>query len=108
MSQSLPTHALRFLQREEISTVKLQDLSEDDEDGYILELDLPLAPESLVIDHCMYSPTQKLVFPESAIQKKLTPNLQDKFKYCISNLVFWLPKYTGYYHLCNRHGSRLI
>ena len=40
MSQSLPTHAFRFLQQEEISTLKLEDLSDDDEDGYILEVDL--------------------------------------------------------------------
>ena len=40
MSQSLPTHGFHFLQREEISTLKLQDLSNDDEDGYILEVEL--------------------------------------------------------------------
>ena len=37
---SLPTHGFRFLQQEEISALKLQDLSNDDEDGYILEVDL--------------------------------------------------------------------
>ena len=71
MSQFLPTHGLR-----------LQDLSDYDEEGYILEVDLhyptslrnkhddyPLAPESLVIDRNMYSPTQQSVFPESAPQK---------------------------------------
>ena len=65
MSQSLPTHGFRFLQQ--ISALKLQDLSDDDEDGYILEVDLhypaslhnqhddyPFAPESLVIDRSMY------------------------------------------------------
>ena len=38
MSQSLPTHVV--LQEQEISTLKLQDLSDDDEDDYILEVDL--------------------------------------------------------------------
>ena len=51
--------------------MKLHDLSDDDKDGYILEVGLhyptslhnqhdayPLAPESLVIDRSMYSPTQ--------------------------------------------------
>ena len=70
MSQSLSTHRFRFLQQEEITTLRLQDLSDNGEDGYILEVDLhyptslhnqhdyPLAPESLVIDRSAYSPTQ--------------------------------------------------
>ena len=91
-------------QQGEISTLKLQDLP-NDEDGYILEVDLhypaslhnqhddyPLAPESLVIDRSMYSPTQQSVFPESAPQKKLTPNLQNKVKYAVHycNLKLYL------------------
>ena len=40
MSQLLPTHGFRFLQQEETSALKLQDLSGDDVDGYILEVDL--------------------------------------------------------------------
>ena len=75
MSQFLPTHGFRFPQQEEISALKLQDLPLD-EDGYIFEVDLhyptslhnqhddyPLAPESLVIDRNMYSPTQQSLFP---------------------------------------------
>ena len=75
MLQSLPTHRFHFLQQEEISTFKLQDLSDDDENGYIFEVDLhyptslhnqhndyPLAPEPLVIDRNMYSPTQHCIF----------------------------------------------
>ena len=51
----------------------------------------PLAPELLVIDRSMYSPTQLSVFPESAPQKKLTPNLRDKVKYVdhYRNLKLW-------------------
>ena len=33
--------------------------------------DYPLAPEPLVIDRTMYSPTQQSVFPESAAQRNL-------------------------------------
>ena len=81
MSQSLPTHGLRFLQQEEISTLKLEDLSDDDDDDddddedghYPSSLhnqydDYPLAPESLVIDRSLYSPTQQSVFPETYTQ----------------------------------------
>ena len=83
----------------------MQDLSDDDEDGYILEVDLhyptslhnhhddyPLAPESLVIDRSMYSPTQHSAFPESSPQKKLTSNLQDKVRYVVHyrNLKIYL------------------
>ena len=94
-----------FSSKKKISALKLHDLSDDDEDGYILEVDLhyptslhnqhddyPLAPESLVFDRSMYSPTQRSVFPESAPQKKLTPNLQDKVKYAVRyrNLKLYL------------------
>ena len=61
-----PTDGFRFLQQDEISTLKLQELSDDAEDGYIFEVDLhyptrlhdrhddyPLAPESLLIDRSM-------------------------------------------------------
>ena len=41
--------------------------------------DYPLAPESLVIDREMYSPTQQSVLP----QNKLTPNLRDKTRYVV-------------------------
>ena len=40
MSQSLPTHGFRFLSKDEITALKLEDLSFDDEDGYIYEVDL--------------------------------------------------------------------
>ena len=96
MSQSLPTHGFRFLPQDDISTLKLQELSDDAEDGYIFEVDLPystclhhrhddcpLAPESLVIDRSMYSSTQQAAFPESTPQRKQTPNLGDKVKYVV-------------------------
>ena len=73
--------------------------------GYILEVDLhypakfhtrhdenPLAPEPLVIDRSMYSSVQQSVFPVSAPQVKLTPNLHDKVKYVVHyrNLKLYL------------------
>ena len=50
MSQSLPTHRFRFLQQGVISALRLQDLPGDDEDGYILEVDLHY-PTSLHNQH---------------------------------------------------------
>ena len=74
----------------------LKDAPDDGGVGYILEIDLhypislhnrhddyTLAPEPLVIDRSMYSPTQQSVFPVSAPQVKLTPNLRDKVKYVV-------------------------
>ena len=102
---TVSAHGFRFLQQEEISALRLRNLSDDDEDGYILGVDLqylnslhnqhdnyPLAPESPVIDRSMYSPTQQSIFPESAPQTKLTPNLQDKVKYAVHyrNLKLYL------------------
>ena len=91
MSLSLPTHGFRFLSEEEISSLVLKDIPDDGDVGYILEVDLHyptslhsrhddylLAPEPLVIDRIMYPPTQQSVFPESAPQTKLAPNLRDK------------------------------
>ena len=77
--------------------LELEDLRDDYEDGYIYEVDLhyptklnnqhddlyPLAPESLVIDRSMYSPTKQPVFSESVPQRKLTPNLRDKARYVV-------------------------
>ena len=92
MSQSLPTHGFHFLQQDGISTLKLQELSDNAEDGYIFKVDLQLHDhhndyrltlESLEIDHSMDSSTLQAVFPESAPQRKLTPNLLDKVKYIV-------------------------
>ena len=96
MSQFLPTHGFRLLSSDEITALELENLREDSEDGYIYEVDLnyptklhnqhddyPLAPESLVIDREMYSPTQQSVFPESIQQKKLRPNLRNKTRYVV-------------------------
>ena len=96
MSQFLPTHGFRLISSDEITALELENLCDDSEDGYIYEVDLhyraklhnqhddyPLAPESLVIDREMYSPTQQSVFPDSIPQKKLTQNLRDNTRYVV-------------------------
>ena len=97
MSQPLPTHVFLFLQPDEIEAlgVEVVELSDDAEDGYMFEVDLsypqhlhdvhgdnPL-PESLEIGRDMYSPAQSAVFPQTAPQKNLTPNLRDKARYVV-------------------------
>ena len=87
ISQFLRTRGFRFLQKDEIDVLKLQELSDDAEDDYIFEEDLhyqtclhdrhddyPLASESLVIDRDMSSSSQQAVFPEAAPERKLTPS----------------------------------
>ena len=86
MSQPLPTDGFRFLQPDEIEALApVRELSDDAENGYIFEVDLsyPLAPESLAIDRAMYSPAQQAVFPLTAPQRKLTPNLRGKVRYVL-------------------------
>ena len=106
MIQPLPTGGFRFLKPDEIEALApVGELSDDAENGYIYEVDLhypqhlydahdeyPLAPEPLEIGSDMYSPTQQAVIPQSAPQRKLTPNLRDKVRYVVHyrNLKLYL------------------
>ena len=107
MSQPLPTQGFRFLQPDEIEAlvVEVRELSDDTEDGYIFEVglsypqhlfdahdDYPLAPEPLEIGRDMYSPAQQAVVPQTAPQRKVTPNLRDKVRYVVNyrNLKLYL------------------
>ena len=98
MSQPLPTHGFRFLQPDDIEALEVGELSDNAEDGYIFEVDLSYpqhlhdAPVSLKIGRDMYSPAQQAVFPQTAPQRKLTPNLRDKVRYVIHyrNLKLYL------------------
>ena len=104
MIKPLSTGGFRFLQPDEIEALApVGELSNDAEDGYIYQMDLhypqhlhddhddyPLAPEPLEIGSDMYSP--QAVFPQSAPQRKLTPNLKDKVRYVVHyrNLKLYL------------------
>ena len=76
MSQYLPTGGFRILSGEEVEALELDNISDEADDGFIYEVDLhypvelhdkhddyPLAPESIVIDSSMHSPTQSSVYP---------------------------------------------
>ena len=108
MSQYLSTGDFRILDDEEEEDQDLETLDDEADDGYISEVDLhyptklhdqhddyPLAPESIIINRSMYSPTQQSVFPESVPQRKLTPNLLDKERY-----VFHYKNLKMYVKLC--------
>ena len=92
MSQPLPTHGFRWLTDEEIRTLDVTSIPENDKDGYIFSVDLhypqhlhdlhndyPLAPESFTITPDMLSSYQKELLNEmdmTATQcQKLVPNL---------------------------------
>ena len=107
MSKSLPTHDFRWLTETEIHDLVTERLNEDDEDGYIMEVDLeypaelhdkhndyPLAAEHLEISSEMLSPYQQSTFPKEKLRptEKLTPNLLDKTRYTVhySNLKYYL------------------
>ena len=97
MSQFLHTRGFRFLQQD----------GHDAEDGYIFKVDLhyptrfhnrhdyQITPELLVID-LVYPynnlSTQQVVFPNTALQRKLALNLHDKVNYVVHycNLKLYL------------------
>ena len=107
MSKSLPTHDFRWLTETEIHDLVIERLNEDDEDGYIMEVDLeypaelhdkhndyPLAAEHLEISSEMLSPYQQTTFPKDKLRptKKLTPNFLTKTRYTVhyTNLKYYL------------------
>ena len=69
MSQALPVHGFRWLEKEEFEHLNINSVSDDSEDGYILEVDLdyppelhdhhneyPLSPEKMKVTENMLSP----------------------------------------------------
>ena len=89
---------------QKLTSVDINSLANDADDGYIFEVDVkypaalhnrhndyPLAPERLTIDESMLSPLQKK-FPkyQKKPSTKLTPNLRDKKNYVVHyrNLKF--------------------
>ena len=105
MSPPLHTHRFRFLQPDEIEALTVGELSNIAEDGSLFEVDLtyphhlhnthdddPVTPELLENGCDMYSPTQQTAFPQTALQRKLTPNMRDKVRYVVHycNLKLYL------------------
>ena len=97
-TRMLPTGNFRWLDQNEIENLQIDEISEDSDIGYILEVDLyypeylhndhsdyPLAPEKIDIDFDMMSPySQKLTHDlqiNKVTVKKLAPNLKNKTRY---------------------------
>lgn len=96
MCQSLPYSDFRFMDRKEIDflQINLTDISDSAENGYILEVDLSY-PENLHMDHNDFPFCPEKCLPPGGKNKKLIPNLYDKYHYVIH-----------YVHLkkCLQHG----
>ena len=109
MSQALPVDGFRWLEKEEFEHLNINYVSDDSEDGYILEVDLdypselhdrhteyPLAPEKMKVTEDMLSPYAKQLLeelePKETSTEKLIPNLHSKEKYVIHyrNLKLYL------------------
>ena len=100
MSQPLPTGEFDWLTEEEMATFNVDDVPDDSEEGYILEVDLsyptelhdlhndyPLAPEKMKISSEMLSSyccelLEKFDQGNTSVTK-LVPSLQDKEKYIV-------------------------
>ena len=103
MSQPLPTGGFQFLQPDEVEALApVGELSDDAEDGNIYEVDLHYTQHRrsrrlptrlrVVGGSDVYSPAQQAAFPQTAPQRKLTPNLSDKIRYVVHyrNLKLYL------------------
>ena len=109
MSESLPVGGFSFLSDEEVGNFKLGSVGENDEIGYILDVDLgydqlhdwhndyPLAPEALLVSAKLHSPYAKELLKKLGRKpgrgtKKLVPNLRNKRNYVVHyrNLQFYV------------------
>jgi hypothetical protein len=100
MSQPLPTGEFDWLTDQEIAELDITDVADDNEQGYVLEVDLhypsklhdlhndyPLAPEKMKVSSEMLSPyclelSECLNLRGGAVPK-LVPNLRDKTNYVV-------------------------
>jgi len=101
MSQPLPTGRFQFLDYENFHNIDFKSIPHDSPVGYVLEVDLeypdelhddhndlPLAPEKIIIQDTMLSPTQKALKEKMGYQNqqkaaKLTPNFMRKQNYVV-------------------------
>ena len=109
MSQALPVDGFRWLEDQEIESLNVLESSDNNENGYILEVDLdyppelhdhhneyPLAAEKVKVTEDMLSPYAKKLLEDLDLKgtstEKLIPNLNSKKKYVVHyrNLKLYL------------------
>lgn len=109
MSDALPERDLAWLTEEQIKTFDVSKIGDNDETGYILEVDIdypthlhddhscyPLAPQKLTVTEDMLSPHSLELLKELCIKggysSKLIPNLGPKTEYVFHyrNLKYYL------------------
>ena len=114
MERYLPKSDFRWLSEDEIGNLNLQNIADDAETGYILEVDLeypnhlhnshsqyPLAPTSMTVQPDMLSPYSRGLLnslgPTSSKTPKLIPNLSNKIQYVLhyQNLKLESPLVKG-------------
>ena len=107
--RALPVNGFRGLEKEGFEHLSISSVSDDSEDGYILDVDLdyppelhdhhneyPLAPEKMKVTENMLSPYAKQLLEELEMKgtstEKLIPNLHPKEKHVVlyRNLKLYL------------------
>lgn len=109
MIQHLPVSEFRWLTRNDIDALDIGQIADDNDTGYVLEVDLeypadlhdqhncyPLAPERMKVPYSMMSPYCQRLHEQLQVQgadaEKLVPNLYEKQNYIVHyrNLKFYL------------------
>ena len=121
MSQALPVDGFRWLEKEEFEHLNINYVSDDSEDGYILDVDLDypselhdhhneylLVPEKMKVTEDMLSPYAKQLLEELELKgtstEKLISHLHSKEKYVVHRTVHlsYMNQIRSYNHqLCN-------
>lgn len=82
MSQPLPQGEFKWLTQEEIENINFLDIDDDDEYGYVLEVDIDY-PEELHNKHNEFPFLAENICPPNSKNKKLICNLNNKKRYVL-------------------------
>jgi len=109
MTQYLPREGFRWLSQDEIERLNIMNVADDNDEGYVLEVDVnyptalhdlhsdyPLAPQKMKVTNDMLSPYARelkrdLDLKETSVEK-LVPNFNDKENYILHYKNLKLPE----------------